>query len=74
MYSSDEQLKRKMENGEYPPRFTILCIKQTGALETLPSFVISKMLKNKEKVHIGRFLLDKNAAGMKLAHQYLATI
>ena len=62
IYSSDEHLKEKEEDGEYPPRFKFQC-KQLGALETLPSFVVSKVLKTKESKSIGRFPLDKTPTG-----------
>ena len=65
MYISEEQLKHKVITCEYPPRFQITCEQVGGAVETLPDYVVSKKLQNKETEEIGSFPLRKNIPGIK---------
>ena len=66
MYISEEQLKRKVMIGEYPPRFQITCKQVGGALEALPDYVVSKKLQNAKIEEIGSFPLCKNIPGIKM--------
>ena len=73
MYCSDEHLKEKEKNCEYPPRFRIKC-KQIDESDSLSGFVLSKRLKNKEIKCIVAFPLDKNATGEKLVCSVMYTV